>query len=116
MLLVTALMTGVVGAASPALGGLAAPSACCCAAGDCHCPDTRTTWIPSCCASDDTVPEQVADGNPPLHDTVDPASRSEAGSLVAPPDATGGHSSIAQTGGSGPPGVPLFTLHASFLI
>lgn len=116
MVLVTALMFGVVGTASPSLGGLAAPSACCCDAGNCHCPDARTTWIPSCCASEDTVPEQVADGTPTTHGTVDPAQRSEAGSFIAPPEATGGLSSVEQSGVSDPPGVALFTLHASFLI
>ena len=115
-LIVTLLLFSVVGAAVPALGAQSAPSACCCSAGSCHCPDSRTTWIPTCCASDDAVPEPIAAANPTTPDPTDSGQRIATHSLVAPPEATADQRSIAHSGGSAPPGVSLFTLHASFLI
>jgi hypothetical protein len=114
--LVTVLLFSVVGAAAPALGAQSAPSACCCSAGSCHCPDSRTTWIPTCCASDDAVPEPVAVANPTTPEPTDSGQRIATDGLIAPPQATADNRSVIDTGGAAPPGLSLFTLHSSFLI
>jgi len=104
--LLAALLLSVVGAASPALGGLAS----------CHCPDSQTPWIPTCCASGTAAPNPVAVENSTTPVPTDSGHRSATDGLVIPPEETGDISSIPHTAGSVPPGVPLFTLHASFLI